>query len=148
MFSVVALVMLPIVVATTVHPLDAFRAHSTWPTAAIALYLTVACTLVACTLMNYWQRHVSSTHASLIYCSEPLFTSVFALFVPAFISRVSGIDYPNECLSNRLILGGGLIMGANLLVFWQASRQPCEAKLPLPMANGRLEKVPIRVDRE
>ncbi len=114
--------MLPVVLSTAAHPRDLLVAYSTWPTFGIVAWLTVASTLISFVLMNRWQSHISSTHASLIYCTEPLFTSVFALFVPAILSVAAHIDYPNETLTPRLLAGGGLITVANVLVFWHASR--------------------------
>lgn len=124
MFITVSLTVAPIVWSTCIRPTDLLRAYSTIPTLGIIIYLTVACTIVSFTLMNRWQRHISATHASLIYCSEPLFASVSALFVPAFISGVAKIEYPNELLTTRLLWGGGLITAANIMVFWHASRLP------------------------
>lgn len=122
MFMVVAAVVLPVVLLTTVRPRDLFLAYSTGPTVGIILWLTVACTVIAFILMNRWQSQISSTHASLIYCAEPLFTSVFALFLPAFLSLAIHIDYPNEALTPHLLVGGGLITVANVLMFWHGSR--------------------------
>jgi drug/metabolite transporter (DMT)-like permease len=89
----------------------------------IVLYaiLTVFCTLGAYTLMNYWQPHIDATRAGLIYCAEPVFASLFALFVPAIFSRLADVDYPNESITTNLLLGGGLITGANVLILLEAT---------------------------
>jgi hypothetical protein len=42
-------------------------------------------------------------------------TSLFALFVPAWLSRLASVNYANEILGPRLLLGGGLVLAANLL---------------------------------
>ena len=65
--------------------------------------------------MNYWQPHVPATQAGLIYCCEPLLTSIFALFLPSYFSAWCGIDYPNEKMTTSLLIGGGLITAANLI---------------------------------
>lgn len=78
--------------------------------------LVVGPTLVAFSLMNHWQPLVHPTQASIIYCIEPVFASVYALFVPGWISRVAGLEYPNETLTASLWLGGGLITVANVLI--------------------------------
>jgi len=78
--------------------------------------LVVFCTVIAYTLMNRWQRHVSATEAGLIYCIEPVIASVLALFLPGWLSHWSDINYANEQLTLRLLLGGGLITVANVLL--------------------------------
>jgi drug/metabolite transporter (DMT)-like permease len=87
---------------------------TTW--LAFTFLLTLFCTLGAYTLMNMWQPKITATEAGLIYCVEPLFTSVLALFLPAFFSAWGGFNYPNEHLTWHLLLGGGLITLANVLI--------------------------------
>jgi drug/metabolite transporter (DMT)-like permease len=72
------------------------------------------CTLLAFLLMNRWQRHVSPSLAALIYCLEPVFASLLALFLPGWFSHWMGLPYENEVLTSQLLLGGGLILLANL----------------------------------
>jgi len=76
----------------------------------------VFCTLGAFMVMNVWQRHVTATEAGLIYCSEPVFASLLALFLPAIFSSWANIHYANEILTLRLLVGGGLITAANVLL--------------------------------
>jgi drug/metabolite transporter (DMT)-like permease len=80
------------------------------------LVLTVFCTVGAFLLMNTWQPKISATEAGLMYCAEPVFCSLMALFLPAWFSTWAGIDYANEQATRNLILGGGLITGANILI--------------------------------
>jgi drug/metabolite transporter (DMT)-like permease len=80
------------------------------------LALTVFCTLGSFILMNTWQPKITATEAGLIYCVEPLFASVLALFLPALFSAWGGFDYPNERLTWHLLAGGGLITVANVLL--------------------------------
>lgn len=67
-------------------------------------------------LMNRWQRDVTATEAGLIYSVEPVVTSVLALFLPGLISTWAGIHYANETLTARLLIGGGLVTAANVLL--------------------------------
>jgi drug/metabolite transporter (DMT)-like permease len=83
---------------------------------ALTLLLALFCTLGAFTIMNVWQPVISVTEAGLIYCSEPIFGSVLALILPAVFSRWGGIDYANEHATASLLVGGGLITAANLLI--------------------------------
>lgn len=78
--------------------------------------LTGFCTLGAFTLMNTWQPKITATEAGLLYCVEPIFASVLALFLPALFSVWAGIDYASERATASLLVGGGLITLANVLI--------------------------------
>jgi drug/metabolite transporter (DMT)-like permease len=78
--------------------------------------LVFFCTLLACNLMNRYQKYIPSSEAALIYTLEPVTTSCFATFLPAWLSQLVGIRYENEQLSISLLIGGGLILSANLLM--------------------------------
>jgi len=80
------------------------------------LVLTVVCTLAAFSIMNRWQPRITSTEAGLIYCVEPIFASLFALFIPGLLSAWAAIVYPNEQATWSLVIGGGLITFANVFV--------------------------------
>ncbi|MDX2185787.1 MAG: DMT family transporter [Opitutaceae bacterium] len=86
------------------------------PWVAHTVGLAVFCTLAAFILMNTWQPRITSTEAGLIYCIEPLFGALMALFLPGLISRWTGISYENETLTWTLLAGGALITWANVLV--------------------------------
>jgi drug/metabolite transporter (DMT)-like permease len=73
------------------------------------------CTIGAFSLMNACQPKITATEAGLIYCIEPIFASVLALFLPALMSRLAGIDYANETATGALLIGGGLITAANVI---------------------------------
>src|SRR6185436_1727595 len=98
MFLVIVVASLPIAVVTAspIHDWMApYRLGSVW---IFTGTLTVFCTLGAYVLMNRWQPLLSATQAGLLYCLEPVFASVFALFLPACLSWLAGIDYANEKL--------------------------------------------------
>lgn len=78
--------------------------------------LVVFCTLIAYTMMNRWQPHVPASEAGLVYCAEPVFTSLFALVLPNILAGWVGVEYANETLTKNLLVGGGLIVGANILL--------------------------------
>ena len=82
----------------------------------LTLALTLICTIGAFSIMNRWQPKITSTEAGLIYCVEPLFAAIFVLFVPAMFSEWAGIRYPNEHATWSLVVGGGLITLANVIV--------------------------------
>jgi len=89
-------------------------ASPTW--LAFTLLLTVFCTLGAFSLMNAWQPKITATEAGLIYCIEPIFGSAMALFLPAWFSAWAAIDYPNESATWTLLVGGGVITLANVIL--------------------------------
>jgi len=82
---------------------------------ALTLALCLFCSIGAFSLMNACQPKITATEAGLIYCFEPVFVSAIALFLPAWLSRLAQISYPNETATWSLVLGGGLITAANLL---------------------------------
>lgn len=91
--------------------------------AGLTLLLTGFCTLAAFIIMNRWQPKITAIEAGLIYCVEPIFGSLFALWLPALYSRWGGIDYANETATWSLLIGGGLITLANLLLnLWPVRR--------------------------
>jgi len=115
-FYVMAAMAVPIALHTAPAASAWWRAFATPTTAGLMLIITVFCTLGAYTLMNLWQRRVSATEAGLIYCAEPVFASVMALFLPGIFSSWAAIGYANESLTLRLLIGGGLITTANMLI--------------------------------
>jgi drug/metabolite transporter (DMT)-like permease len=75
--------------------------------------LTLFCTVLAYHWMTSYQPRVPASRAALVYLLEPLWAAVFSI----------GCGY--DALTFRLILGGGLILGGNLLVelpLWMRSR--------------------------
>ena len=125
MFLSMALLCVPIALANAPSAGAWRAAFSTAPTMGFLAILVFPCTLGAYILMNHWQRHVPATHAGLIYSVEPGFTSLFALFLPGWFSAWAGIVYPNETFTMTLLVGGGLITFANVLLY-----------LPIRRPNG------------
>ena len=101
----------------TAPSLDAFAAPWRSPVwIGFTLVLTLLGTIGAYSIMNRWQPKLSATEAGLIYCIEPIFGSVMAIFLPALFSMWAAIDYPNEKATWTLVAGGGLITVANILI--------------------------------
>jgi len=107
---------LPIVVATAPSLAACFQVYASVPACGLMVIIVLFCTLVSFMLMSRWQFRVTATEAGLIYCSEPLFVSAMALVLPGWFSQWTGLDYPNEHLTTRLLIGGALITGANMLL--------------------------------
>ncbi len=111
-----ALVSAPLVCVTAPDAAACLRAYASPAACGFLALIVVFCTLAAFMVMNVWQRHVTATEAGLIYCSEPVFASMLALFLPADFSSWANIHYANEILTLRLLVGGGLITAANVLL--------------------------------
>ena len=116
MFMLMALLCVPGVWLTAPSLAACWQAYSSPATWGILATLVVVCTLGGYLFMNRWQRDVTATEAGLIYCVEPVLTSVLALFLPAWISVWANINYGNETLTAHLLIGGGLVTAANLLL--------------------------------
>lgn len=86
------------------------------PWLGLTMILTLFCTLGSFSIMNAWQPKITATEAGLVYCIEPIFGSVMALFLPAMFSVWAGIAYANEQATANLLIGGGLITAANILI--------------------------------
>lgn len=116
MFAVEAVAGLGLAFWTAPQAADVFVPWTSGPWLGFTAALTLFCTVGSFTLMNMWQPKISSTEAGLIYCIEPVFVAIMALFLPAWFAAWGGFDYPNETLTAHLLLGGGLITAANILI--------------------------------
>lgn len=115
-FAVQFAVMLPLALVTARRPADLIEAYRSAEALGLLAVLVVACTLGGYLIMAHWQKHLTATQAGLVYCLEPVFTAVLVLFLPAWISAATGVDYPNESLGLATLAGGGLIVLANVLI--------------------------------
>jgi drug/metabolite transporter (DMT)-like permease len=115
----------PLLLATAPGLAACVRAYSSVPAWGIMAILVLGCSIGPFLLMNRWQREVSATEAGLVYCAEPVLASLLALFTPVWLSQWCGVDYPNEQLTVRLLIGGALITAANVLLQsrWLEARQ-------------------------
>jgi drug/metabolite transporter (DMT)-like permease len=116
MFSVEAAAFVALAAASTPSVRDLGTPWESPVWVALTLVLTVVCTMGAFTLMNRWQPVISSTEAGLVYCIEPLFAAIFALFLPGLLSAWAVIEYPNEHATWSLVVGGALVTFANVLI--------------------------------
>ena len=100
------------------------RAYSSPGVLMLTAILAVVCTVYSYTTMTHWQPRVTATQAGLIYATEPVFASAWALFLPDWYSAFAGLNYANERLSWQLFAGGGLILVANLLLIARPDQPP------------------------
>jgi drug/metabolite transporter (DMT)-like permease len=116
----------PWVVVTAPHLKDCLVIYQSAPAIGLLTVLVLVCSLVPFLMMNRWQREVTATEAGLVYCAEPVVVSILALFLPAWLSRAAQVNYANEPVTVRLLVGGGLITAANILLQspWLDRRPP------------------------
>jgi hypothetical protein len=122
MFGAMALTAWPLAFALARHPGDLVKAVQSSEIVTLFALLLFGCTLATFPLANHWQPKVSATQAGLLYCTEPVFTSLVCLFVPGWISRSTGLTYPDESVHLRLILGGSCILAANVWILLRPPR--------------------------
>ncbi len=135
MFLVIALACAPIALMTSTRGSDLVKPYASFASALMLGILIVFCTFGSYLLMNRWQQFLSSVQAGLIYCVEPMFASLFALFLPGWFSVLANIHYPNESVTASMLLGGGLITVANVLIQLEPVREPQRATSPTRAPN-------------
>lgn len=116
MFVTITVVLLPVAVGGAPANNAWWHAYRTPVVLTMLALLLVASTLFAFTVMNVWQPFIRPTHAALIYCAEPVFASLYALFLPGWLAQFGNFQFANETLTANLWLGGGLITAANILI--------------------------------
>ncbi len=116
MFATLSLLSLPLALITAGESGYWVETYASPAAGILFLILILVCTLFTFTLANRWQPEVSATEAGLLYSTEPVFTAAISLFLPELISRWTGIQYPNEQLSPNLLIGGGMILCAVVLL--------------------------------
>jgi len=124
MFVGITALFVPIALLLAKHPSDCLRAGASLPACGMVLVLAVFCSVAAYLLMNIWQPRVPATEAGLIYTTEPVFTAIYVLFLPAMLGTLIHHIYPNETLTPALLVGGSLIVAANGLMQWKRKPHP------------------------
>lgn len=115
-FAITGVVLLPLAFATMPSWQHLGLIYGSAPSLACLLALTLVSTLAGMLLMFMFQRGVGAVAAGIVYSTEPVFACLFAFVMPGVISAWAGIAYPNEALSQSLLVGGGLVLAANLVV--------------------------------
>ncbi len=108
-----------VTVRTPAHLASPFASPS-WN--ALVLAATLLGTAGPFLFINRWQRFVTPTEAGLLYSFAPVIAALAETVLPAPIGRWTGLDYGNQPLTSALVVGGGLILGANILVQLDQSR--------------------------
>lgn len=89
-----------------------------WPFWVLLLVLAFFCSLMSFLAMNQYQPYVNAPQAAVIYSSEPIFASLWAMILPAWLASLCGIAYPNEKLTVELLAGGLIVLIANVVALW------------------------------
>jgi drug/metabolite transporter (DMT)-like permease len=76
---------------------------------------SVLCSALAFWLMNAFQPEVSPVQAASIYTLEPVFATLWALWLPGAISPMIGLDYPSEGADIMLVIVVALIVLGNVI---------------------------------
>jgi len=119
MFLGIAVLFVPITAVVAPDMASCFTAGASIQSFVIIAFLALFCSVGAYLLMNIWQPRVSATEAGLIYTTEPVFTAIYVLFLPAMLAAFIGGNYANESLSASMLIGGSLVVGANALMQWK-----------------------------
>jgi drug/metabolite transporter (DMT)-like permease len=119
MFLGISVLFVPITVAAAPDLESCVAAGASVRSFVLIAFLAFFCSVGAYCLMNIWQPRVSATEAGLIYTTEPVFTAVYVLFLPALLGTFIGSPYANEHTSTAMVIGGALILGANMLMQWK-----------------------------
>ena len=93
----------------------------------LTLAMSFACTVIPFFWMNKYQSYFTPAHASLIYTLEPIFATLWALFIPGLLSPLFGVDYASERPGFELFFGGGLILFGNLLALAKLPKRRIQA---------------------
>jgi drug/metabolite transporter (DMT)-like permease len=125
MFGTESVVFIALAVAAAPASGSVLALAASVPWWTFTVLLTVVCTIGAYVLMNTWQPKITATEAGLLYCVEPIFGAIMALFLPAWFSVWAAISYANETATWTLLVGGGLITAANV---WVQLKRPDPAK--------------------
>ena len=85
------------------------------PFLSLTAITSVFCSALAFWLMNAYQPEVTPVQAASIYTIEPVFATLWAMWLPGMISPLVGLDYPSEAADLMLVLGGSLIVLGNII---------------------------------
>ena len=123
-FAITGALLIPIVAVTAPSLSALTTVYSSGPLLFCLAVLTIMCTLTGMVLMFTFQRRVGAIGAAVIYCTEPLFASGLAFVLPALLSSFLGISYANEQMTTSLLIGGLLVITANLVVQVKPAEKP------------------------
>jgi drug/metabolite transporter (DMT)-like permease len=116
MFLIEGLAFAAVSVATCREPAHLIAPYASPSWISLMLLATVLGTAGPFIVLNQWQRFITATEAGMLYSFGPVIAALVEVQLPGLLSRWLGITYPNQQLTSALLLGGGLILAANLLL--------------------------------
>jgi drug/metabolite transporter (DMT)-like permease len=116
MFLIEGVMFAAVAVAACRAPAHLFTPYASPAWVAIMIVAAVLGTAGPFVLINRWQRFIAPTEAGLLYSFGPVVAALTEVVLPAPLSRWTGIDYANQPLTPVLLLGGTLILSANVLI--------------------------------
>ncbi len=119
MFLGIGVIFVPVTLVVAPDLASCMKAGATMESFVLTGALALFCSVGAYVLMNHWQPMVPATEAGLIYTIEPVFTAVYVLYLPVLLGTFVGRSYPNEAMTTKLVVGGCLILAANVLMQWK-----------------------------
>jgi drug/metabolite transporter (DMT)-like permease len=123
MFAVMALAGLVLARAHTAAWTDLWGPWMNKTNLLLVIILIGVSTMGPFLMANRWQRELPAAEAGLVYCAEPVFTSLISLFLPGLYSAWFGFNYPNERPGWSLAAGGACILVANVWLQWADRRR-------------------------
>lgn len=85
------------------------------PFLALTAITSVFCSALAFWLMNAYQPEVSPVQAASIYTLEPIFATLWAMWLPGVVGPMVGLDHASERPDSKLAIGGSLIILGNVV---------------------------------
>jgi len=82
----------------------------------VFLILALLCTGLSFLWMTEYQPAISSTEAGVLYCLEPVWASLFSLFLPHILAGALGIQYANEQVTLAMVAGGSAVLIGSVLL--------------------------------
>jgi len=116
MAATVAVINLAITIPLASSPQVLADIYSTPATLGVGAFTTITWIVAGYWLLIAFQRFVPATQAAVILAFEPVFAAAFALFIPGWIAQLTGSAHQNETLTQSLLIGGGLILLANVVL--------------------------------
>ncbi len=116
MFLIEGAMFAAVAVATCREPAHLFTPYASPGWVAMVIATAVLGTAGPFVLINRWQRFIAPTEAGLLYSFGPVVAALTEVVLPAPLSRWTGIAYANQPLTPVLLLGGALILSANVLI--------------------------------
>jgi drug/metabolite transporter (DMT)-like permease len=93
------------------------------PFVGLSALLVGGCTIAAFHLMNAWQSAVGPARAAVLYCTEPIFVTLWAVALPPVLSGLTGAPVATETSGPETLIGGAIVVIGTIITLLP-ERQP------------------------